>query len=365
MDLSRIQRVLLYRLGSLGDTVVSLPALHLVQRSFPQAQRLLLTNFPIHAKAAPAQAILEGSGLVHGYIAYSVGTRSPAQLLRLWWQIRKFRPQVLVYLMRPRGEHSLRRDAQFFRACGIRNFIGLPVGELGEDLFHPETGLWESEAERLARCMRALGEVDVSDLNNWDLRLTAAETERASRELASLEAKPFIVVAIGGKMQSTDWGTENWRSLLEQLSIRMTSHALVMIGSGEELADSESASSLWKGKILNLCGRLTPRETAAVAARAELFLGRDSGPKFLAATGGIPCAVVYSARNRPGIWFPPGRLHRNILHEVDCANCNLEVCIEQQKKCITGIAVDEMLQAAMEAWKNGQRARDARRYDGT
>ena len=361
MDPSRIQRVLLYRLGSLGDTVVSLPALHLVERSFPQARRLLLTNFPIHAKAPPAQAILDGSGLVHGYIAYPVGTRSPAQLLRLWWQIRKFRPQVLVYLMRPRGKHALRRDAQFFRACGIRDFIGLPAGELGENLLHPETGLWEPEAKRLARCVRTLGEVDVSDLNNWDLRLTAAEKEKASRELASLEARPFIVVAIGGKMQATDWGTENWRLLLEQVTTRMASHALVMIGSREDMADSESAAALWKGKVLNLCGRLTPRETAAVAARAELFLGRDSGPKFLAATAGIPCAVVYSARNRPGVWFPPGDQHRNVIHIVDCATCGLEVCVEQRKKCITGISVEEMLQAAMEAWKNGPRARDAQR----
>ena len=132
-----------------------------------------------------------------------------------------------------------------------------------------------------------------------------------------------------------------------------------MIGAQEDFAASEVASAHWQGKVLNLCGSLTPRETAAVAARAELFLGRDSGPKYLAAIAGVPCAIAYSARNLPGVWFPPGDKHRNIYHRVECSNCTLEVCVEQRKKCITSITVDEMLQAATEAWKNGQRARDA------
>jgi hypothetical protein len=33
----RIERVLIYRLGSLGDTIVALPALHVVERAFPQS----------------------------------------------------------------------------------------------------------------------------------------------------------------------------------------------------------------------------------------------------------------------------------------------------------------------------------------
>jgi hypothetical protein len=37
---------------------------------------------------------------------------------------------------------------------------------------------------------------------------------------------------------------------------------------------------------------------------------------------------------------------------VDCANCRLDVCIENKKKCLTSISVDEMLQATLEAWGN-------------
>ena len=73
---SAIKRVLIYRLGSLGDTVVALPAFHLVAQAFPEAERRLLTNFPVQAKAAPAAAVLEGTGTVSGYFCYAKGSRS-------------------------------------------------------------------------------------------------------------------------------------------------------------------------------------------------------------------------------------------------------------------------------------------------
>ncbi len=72
--------ILIYRLGSLGDTVVALPALKLVARAFPDAERWMLTNFSTSAKAAPMAAVLAGMGLVHGYIEYPIGMRSPRAL---------------------------------------------------------------------------------------------------------------------------------------------------------------------------------------------------------------------------------------------------------------------------------------------
>src|ERR1700751_5875565 len=87
-----VERVLIYRLGSLGDTTVALPCFHLIERAFPNAQRRLLTNFPVHSKAPAAAAVLGDSGLVHGYMRYAAGTRNPAELLRLAGEIRRFRP---------------------------------------------------------------------------------------------------------------------------------------------------------------------------------------------------------------------------------------------------------------------------------
>lgn len=110
--------------------------------------------------------------------------------------------------------------------------------------------------------------------------------------------------------------------------------------------------SYWTGKVINLCGELAPRETAAVLRKAELFLGSDSGPMHLAAAAGVPCVIAFAARTRPGIWFPHGAANRVLYRNVDCAGCNLETCIEQKKKCLTSITVDDMLAASIEAWRS-------------
>ena len=71
------QRVVIYRLGSLGDTVVALPCFHKVAKAFPDAERIVLTNVPVSSNAAPVETILGGSGLIHATLAYPIGTRSP------------------------------------------------------------------------------------------------------------------------------------------------------------------------------------------------------------------------------------------------------------------------------------------------
>ncbi|MGA9668235.1 MAG: glycosyltransferase family 9 protein [Terracidiphilus sp.] len=344
---SSVQKVLIYRLGSLGDTAVAVPCYHLIAKSFPNAERRLLTNFPIHAKAPAAAAVLGDSGLVHDYMRYTAGTRRIGELLRLAWEIRRFRADVLVYLTRPRGERAVRRDARFFRLCGIRRILGMPVGDLAECRYDATSDLWEREAERLLRCVSSLGDSDVNDLRNWDLRLTEAEVNKADEALAVAEGSPMIACGPGTKMQAKDWGAENWRALLGKLCDIFPQHALVLIGAEEETAVSDFAASGWHGPVVNLCGKLTPRESAAVIRKAELFLGPDSGPMHLAAAYGVPCAIAFASVDRRGRWFPLGDRHQLIYHNVECSNCRLQVCVEKKKICINSITVDEMLRAAL------------------
>lgn len=356
-----MKRVLIYRLGSLGDTVVALPALHLIERAFPAAQRVMLTNVPVQTKAPAVRIVLEGSGLVDGYISYPMGTRSVAQLAGVWREVRRLRPEVLIYLTAPRGEQTVRRDAQFFRFCGVRHIVGLPVGDLEECGFLPEKDLWEPEAERLLRCMRPLGEVDTDDLRWWDLRLTEAEKRKASEALTAVADRPMVACGPGTKMQAKDWGRENWRTLLARLSGEFPGHALVMAGGEEDATVSEYAAAGWRGPMVNLCGTLTPRETAAVLRNAELFLGPDSGLMHLAAIGGVPCAIAFAARDFRGKWYPAGTGHSIVYHAVECAHCRLETCVVNRQKCLTSISGDEMFAAAMVAWNQGRGARVSQR----
>jgi len=354
------RKVLIYRLGSLGDMVVALPALHLVERTFPDAKRRLLTNVPVSAKAAAAEAVLGGSGLVESYVRYPVGTRSVWRLAWLWWTLWRWRPEVLVYLAAARGVAAARRDARFFRMCGVRRLVGVPLSEaMQQNFFGAElgegydagllTGDLEPEAARLVRCLAELGTVDVDDLKNWDLRLSVAERVAADEVIGeeALALRP-IAVSVGTKVQAKDWGKENWRALLERVAAVAPGRSLLLVGAAEEAEASEFAAAGWRaaggGPVVNLCGRLTPRGSAAALARAEIFLGHDSGPMHLAAAVGTPCVAVFAARNLPRQWFPVGRQHRVVYHRVDCAGCGLETCLVEGKKCLVGIGVDEVFE---------------------
>ncbi len=337
--------------------MVVLPSLHLVARLFPQAERRMLSNQPVHGKAAPASAILDNSGLITGYMSYPVGTRSPVTLARIALAIRGYRPDLLVYLTKPRGNAVLMRDRRFFRyACGIKRIVGLPEGMLGSNLppDSPE-GQWESEAARLVRSLAPLGTLDVHDLVNWDLRLSGEERAAAEQALAPLAGRPFIACGPGTKMQAKDWGAPAWTSLLDRLAEAHRRHGLVLVGAQDDSAVSESVSGAWEGRRLNLCGALKPRVTAAVLARTDLFLGPDSGPMHFAAAAGVPCAIAFASRTEPGIWYPAGSGHQVVYHKLPCSNCDLEVCTVQQKRCLTSISPQEMFAAAERALGAGRR----------
>ena len=342
------KRVLIYRLGSLGDTLVALPALHLAARAFPEAERRMLTNFPVNVKAPPAAAILEHSGLVHGYVRYAIGTRSPRELLALWWRLFRWRPEVLVYLGPARGVEVARRDARFFRLCGIRRLIGVPVTEdMQRNRWLEAEAVFEPEGARLARNLAELGDANLDAPESWELHLTEAEHAGARAALAVADGYPVVAVSVGTKVQAKDWGRENWRALLREVAAAYSGYGLALCGAAEESEASEFAANGWReksgGPVVNLCGLLTPRESAAAIARARVFVGHDSGPMHLAAAVQTPCVAIFAARNKPRVWFPYGRQHRVVYHQTDCWGCGLETCIVERKKCLTSITVAEVM----------------------
>ncbi len=347
MALKSIERVLIYRLGSLGDTLIALPALHLIARAFPDAERRMLTNFPVNAKAPPAAAILENTGLVHDYLSYAVGTRNPRELTALWWQILRWRPQVLVYCGVNRGVDSARRDAQFFRLCGIPRLVGVPLtDDMQQNRYDPGANLFEPEAARIARNLCDLGDAHLERPESWDLHLTDPERARARAALTVTAGRPLLAVSVGTKGQARDWGRENWRALLARLATLYPGYSLSLSGAPEESEASRFAAEGWKSvstsPVVNLCGLMTPRESAAVFAQARAFVGHDSGPMHLAASVQTPCIAIFAARNKPGVWFPYGSRHHVIYHQTDCWGCGLDTCIVERKRCLLSISVEEV-----------------------
>jgi ADP-heptose:LPS heptosyltransferase len=156
---------------------------------------------------------------------------------------------------------------------------------------------------------------------------------------------PFVAASIGTKSTLNDWGSDNWRQVLEALAREFPAHGLVLLGSGEERARSEGLAAAWAGPRANLCGATSPRVTAAILTRAALFLGHDSGPMHVAAAAGAPVVAVFSARNPPGQWFPGGTGHAVLYPQSFYDPARREDAAHQQA-AINSISVEDVFRAA-------------------
>lgn len=344
------KEILIYRLGSLGDTVMALPCFHKVREYFPDATITLLTNRPVAAKAAPIEAILGSTNFFDRVLDYPTGTRNPLVLAKLIKQIRAHNIDTVINLAAIRSKISVKRDRWFFRAAGIKQQIGFISSENDYELNSILEGNdLEWEANRLVRRLYELGPIDLSADRSWDLKLTTAELEEAKRVLSNLTSTSSIIaISLGTKLQVSNWEIDNWLNLLSQLKVTLFGWKLVVIGASEEASLADLCLRAWDQQGVNLCGKTSPRVSAAVLKQASIFVGHDSGPMHLAACVGVPCVAIFSARVLPRRWYPRGNSNHILYHRTDCAGCGLDVCIEQKKKCILSIKVDEVHQAIMQ-----------------
>lgn len=227
------------------------------------------------------------------------------------------RAEALIYLAGRRTLAATRRDVAYFRLCGLRPIIGAP---LTHDLITHRIdaqGDLELESARLTRTLSALGHIDLGDHSWWDLRLSESERAVAEEALRPMAKHPFIVVNTGGKAKEKDWGEPNWTSMLTLLGSSLAGYGLVFVGGDEDSERGTRLRQSWPAApVLDLCGRLTPRESAAVIERSDAFVGHDSGPLHLASAVGTPCVGLFGNYNQPKLWHPTGP-NTHIIHCMD------------------------------------------------
>src|SRR5262249_39714975 len=119
----------------------------------------------------------------------------------------------------------------------------------------------------------------------------------------------LLGLSIGTKQAVNDWGERNWGTVITVLSASLTKYALVLVGAPEDRERSQRLARAWPGPVFNLCGRLSPRLSAAILRRVDALLCHDSGPMHLAAAVGTRCIAMFSNKDLPGKWFPFGDHH--------------------------------------------------------
>ncbi len=194
--------LVIFRIGSLGDTVVALPCFHAIARAFPGHRKILLTNAVDSVRASTVEAVLTGTGLIDETLYFPAGRgRLVARFAAIARELRHRAPDTLIYLAPRTTALQVYRDLWFFKAVGIRTIIGAPVGLHSRECRRdPATGELEYEAERLARVLGAAIPVDLSP-PAWDLRLSAQELGVARSRLAAIRGEgPLLALSPGAKI---------------------------------------------------------------------------------------------------------------------------------------------------------------------
>lgn len=329
------RRVLIYRLGSIGDTMVAMPSLRLIERAFPDAARILLTG-ETPPNGESMETLLAGSGLVHQFISYRPGERSPRVLWRLSQTLRALRVDLLVYLTEPRGGLSVWRDIAFFSFCGIRRIVGAPVsGDLRRHRKMPDTGLWESEGARLARCIRVLGSARLDDAESWRPCLTEDHHAAAERILAAWPAAPnFIALAVGIRVPAKDWGEDNWAALIRRLEDQWPGLGILLIGGPLDQPRIRRLIEGCRAPVLDRCG-CDLRVTMALLSRSRLLVATESGPMHLGAALGVPTVAMFFGAGQPDDrfpdgdnWFPNGDNHSVLCARAITVDTVMAACVK-------------------------------------
>lgn len=252
-------RVAIIRLRSLGDCVLTTPALALLKRFRPDLDVSVVAEERFHD-------LFTGGADVDAVLPPRLGL------------LRRARPSLCLNL------HGGTRSAWMtalsgarFRA-GFRHFryqqaYNVRIPRAQEILGVNRT---VHTAEHLASAIFALG-APVTDIPR-------------ARLFAPGAGRPCVVIHPFATGPDKTWPAENFLAVARQLHL----DTIFIGGPGDDLAFFREFPVL-AGAPLS--------EIQSILASAVLFLGNDSGPAHIAAAFGVPSVVLFGSSN-PAIWSP-------------------------------------------------------------
>lgn len=362
------RHVLVYRCGTLGDTLVALPAMRAVRGAFPDARLTLMTAND--GGGVPwTDDVLRDVDLFDAVLTYRrTMLQSARGVLALAARVRRARPDLVVHLGSDRnGALRVWRDRAFFLLAGVRRFVAAAtpgkVTALGR--LRRDVGPQPFEVQRLLAALTARGIGD--GRVRFDLPDRVEDTARADAVLgeAGRDRRPLVALCPGSKQPSKRWPTERWTAIAGRLVAECGATVVVVGGADEAAIGRTMARALPAGRVLVAAGRTTVLESAALLRRCALYVGNDTGAMHLAAAVGTRCVAVFAAREPARSWHPWGEGHVVLRRDdVPCAPCYRAECTTAGLVCLTAIGVDEVWAACDAALADAAPAEEIRRCAG-
>ena len=335
-DWQSVRSVLVVRLRSIGDTVLTTPSLYALKRFVPHARvDILLEDW-----VAP---VLEGFEYVDDIIILKRGsTGARAGVAR---RIRATRYDVAYNL------HGGTTATLLTRASGARHRVGYSsyqYGRLHNHLAPSSSLLWgRDKTHSVEQQLALLGwtGVPVTDRPATRLMVTdqAAESISARLRAAALAetGTPFAVIHPAAAFGTKQWATERFARVAESLAARGLAIVVITASTEAHLADKlrQAATS----PVVTFTDLSLP-EVTALLSQARLFVGNDSGIAHMAAAVGAPSVVIFGSSNTAH-WRPWAKAPSEVVvEELECQPCHGYFCEKfEEPECIKRVPVDRVL----------------------
>jgi heptosyltransferase-3 len=186
--------------------------------------------------------------------------------------------------------------------------------------------------------------------------------------LLGASAQPLAVLHAYPKFDYKMWHRAGWLEAANWLAAR--GHRIALTGGGDP-AEVAYVADLARGMpagTMNLAGKLSLGETAALLARAAVFLGPDTAVTHMAAALGVPTVALYGPTD-PVKWGPWPKDHtapgnpwqrlgsqsagrvRLVQGNLPCVPCHLEGCdrhIGSSSDCLQQLPAARVIAALSE-----------------
>lgn len=336
-DWSTISKVLVIRLRSIGDTVLATPALVTLRRFLPQAKiEILLEDW-----VAP---VLERSPLVDRVI--TIPKQSRTARARLARELHRSKYDVVYNL------HGGTTATFLTRATGAPYRVGFghyQYARLHNHVAPSPQEIWQrQDLHSVEQQLALIGwtGVPVTDRPGTQLAVSEPAARSIAEKLAARKIKedqPLALIHPAAALETKQWATESFARVSEAVAERgLAPVAIVSPGERPVLEALRKQSNAFVAGFADL----SLPEVTALAARARLFIGNDSGIAHIAAATGTPCVVIFGSSNvthwRPWTTGPS----EVVREELSCQPCHGYFCAEfDQPQCILRVPVERVLGA--------------------
>ncbi|MBM3776152.1 MAG: glycosyltransferase family 9 protein [Acidobacteria bacterium] len=253
-------RIAIIRLRSLGDCVLTTPALRLLKQARPDAR----IGVVVEERWA---AVFEGNPDVSELLA-------PRSL-------RRWAPGLCLNL------HGGTRSASLAATSGARLRAGFAH-------FRP-SWIYNARIPRAQQILEVSRKVHTAEhlaSAVFFLGVPQSEIPRACLFAEPQGGAPYAVIHPFGSEPAKTWAAGGFLEMAESLKPRL--EPVFIGGAGEDLSPF-ARYRIAQGAPL--------RKLKSLIAGASLFLGNDSGPAHMAAAFGVPAVVLFGASD-PEIWGP-------------------------------------------------------------